>query len=195
MRLCRLALLSLALAILPTAAFAHPGAGHADGFVHGFLHPIGGLDHVLAMVAVGLLAARLGGQALWLVPSSFIAMMVLGGIAGANGAALPLVELGISGSILVLGLVIALGRQLPTAVAMAMVGFFGVFHGFAHGAEMPLDAQAFAYGAGFVAATTILHAAGLALGLFADRFARSWSAGLTGGALAMAGVGVMAGIL
>src|SRR5262249_14799751 len=122
MRLPRLALLSLALVTLPPAAFAHPGAGAPIGFAHGLMHPIGGFDHVLAMVAVGLLAQRLGGRALWLVPLSFIATMVLGGIAGANGFGLPLVELGISGSIMVLGFVIALGRGLPTALAMALVG-------------------------------------------------------------------------
>src|SRR5689334_11687904 len=106
MRLPRAALLTLAFTTLPTAAFAHTGAGDTNGFAHGFMHPISGLDHVLAMVAVGLLAARLGGRALWLVPLSFVTMMILGGVAGAAGVGLPFVELGISGSILVLGVVI-----------------------------------------------------------------------------------------
>lgn len=197
-RLPRLALLSFALATLPTAAFAHTGAGDTNGFVHGFMHPVGGLDHVLAMVAVGLLAARLGGRALWLVPLSFVAMMILGGVAGASGIGLPFVELGISGSILVLGFVLALGRQLPTGLAMALVGFFGIFHGHAHGTEMPVDAQGFAYGSGFVLATALLHAAGLALGIGADRLAGSWSAKtsrVAGGAMAAAGAGIMAGVL
>src|SRR5262245_27442008 len=144
MSLTRPALLSLAIMIFPTAAFAHTGAGQASGFAHGFLHPFGGLDHVLAMSAVGLLAARLGGRAMWLIPLSFVAMMVLGGIAGVNGVNLPFVELGISGSILVLGFVIALGRQLPTTLAMALVGFFGIFHGFAHGTEMPVGVHGLA---------------------------------------------------
>jgi urease accessory protein len=198
MRLPRLALLSLALAALPTAAFAHTGVGDTSGFAHGFMHPTGGLDHVLAMVAVGLLAARLGGRALWLVPLSFVSMMVLGGVAGASGISLPFVEMGISGSILVLGFVIALGRQLPTVLAMTLVGFFGIFHGHAHGTEMPVDVQGFAYGAGFVLATTLLHAAGLALGIGADRLAGSWSARaarVAGGAMAAAGAGIMAGVL
>ncbi|MGE3873271.1 MAG: HupE/UreJ family protein [Parvibaculaceae bacterium] len=197
MRLPRLALLSLALAALPTAALAHTGVGDTSGFAHGFMHPVGGLDHVLAMVAVGLLAARLGGRALWLVPLSFVTMMILGGVAGASGVGLPFVELGISGSILVLGFVIALGRQLPTGLAMALVGFFGIFHGHAHGTEMPVDAQGFAYGAGFVLATALLHAAGLALGFGADRLAGSWSARasrVAGGAMAAAGAGIMAGV-
>ena len=196
MRLPRLALLSVALATSPTAAFAHTGVGDTSGFMHGFMHPIGGLDHVLAMVAVGILAARLGGRALWLVPLAFVTMMVLGGIAGASGYDLPFVELGISGSILVLGFVLALGRQLPTALAMAMVGFFGIFHGHAHGTEMPVDAQGFAYGAGFVLATALLHASGLAFGMGADRLAGSWSARasrIAGGAMAAAGAGIMAG--
>jgi urease accessory protein len=197
-RLPRLALLSFALVTLPSAAFAHTGVGDASGFVHGFMHPVGGLDHVLAMVAVGLLAARLGGRALWLVPLSFVTAMILGGIAGASGAGLPFVELGIAGSVLVLGFVLALGRQFPTSLAMAMVGFFGIFHGHAHGTEMPVDAQGFAYGAGFVLATALLHAAGLALGIGADRLAGSWSiraSRIAGGAMAAAGAGIMAGAL
>jgi len=197
MRLPRLVLSSLAFATLPTAAFAHTGVGDTNGFVHGFMHPVGGLDHVLAMVAVGLLAARLGGRALWLVPLSFVTMMILGGVVGASGIGLPYVELGISGSILVLGFVIALGRQLPTGLAMALVGFFGIFHGHAHGTEMPVDVQGFAYGAGFVLATALLHAAGLALGLGADRLAGAWSARasrVAGGAMAAAGAGIMAGV-
>ena len=196
MRLPRFALLSLALASLPTAAFAHTGAGATNGFAHGFMHPFGGLDHVLAMVAVGLLAARLGGRALWLVPLSFVTMMILGGAAGASGVGLPLVELGISGSILTLGFVLALGRRLPTALAMALAGFFAIFHGHAHGTEMPVDAQGFLYGAGFVLATALLHMAGLAAGIAGDRLAGSWSARagrVAGGVMAAAGAGLLAG--
>ena len=198
-RLSRLAITSLALAmLLPSAAYAHTGVGDTSGFAHGFMHPIGGLDHVLAMVAVGLLAARLGGRALWLVPLSFVTMMIVGGIAGAGGIGLPFVELGISGSILVLGFVIALGRQIPTPVAMALAGFFAIFHGHAHGTEMPVDAAGLAYGAGFVAATALLHAAGLALGIGADRLASAWStraSRVAGGMMAAAGAGLMAGVI
>ena len=197
-RLSRLALLSLAFAAFPSAAFAHTGVGDTSGFMHGFMHPIGGLDHVLAMVAVGILAARLGGRAPWLVPLSFVTMMIVGGAAGASGTGLPFVELGISGSILVLGFVIALGRQIPTPVAMALAGFFAIFHGHAHGTEMPVDAAGFAYGAGFALATALLHAAGLALGIGADRLAGTWSAKasrIAGGAVAAAGAGIMAGVI
>jgi urease accessory protein len=189
--------MSLALASLPTVAFAHTGIGAADGLAHGFIHPFGGLDHVLAMVAVGLLAARLGGRALWLIPLSFLSMMILGGVAGASGIGLPLVELGLSGSILALGFVLALGRQLPTALAMALVGFFAIFHGHAHGTEMPVDAQGILFGAGFALATALLHVAGLALGVGADRLAGTWSSRasrVAGGVMAAAGAGIMAGV-
>jgi urease accessory protein len=198
-RLSRLAITSLALAtLLPCAAYAHTGVGSTSGFAHGFMHPIGGLDHVVAMMAVGLLAARLAGRALWLVPLSFVTMMIAGGIAGAGGIGLPFVELGISGSILVLGLVIALGRQIPTPVAMALAAFFAIFHGHAHGIEMPMDAAGFAYGAGFALATASLHAAGLAFGIGADRLVGAWSAKasrVAGGMMAAAGAGLMAGVI
>jgi urease accessory protein len=198
-RLSRLAITSLALAtLLPSAAYAHTGVGNTNGFAHGFMHPIGGLDHVLAMVAVGFLAARLSGRTLWLLPLSFVTMMIAGGIAGAGGIGLPFVELGISGSILVLGFVIALGRQIPTPVAMALAGFFAIFHGHAHGTEMPVDAAGFAYGAGFALATAFLHAAGLAVGIGADRPVGAWSAKasrVAGGVMAAAGAGLMAGVI
>ena len=196
-RLSRLAILALAT-LLPSAAYAHTGVGDTSGFAHGFMHPTGGLDHVLAMVAVGLLAARLGGRALWLVPFSFVTMMIVGGIAGVGGIGLPFVELGISGSILVLGFAIALGRQIPTPVAMALAGFFAIFHGHAHGTEMPVDAAGIAYGAGFVAATALLHATGIALGIGTERLGSAWSARasrIAGGAMAVAGAGLMAGVI
>jgi urease accessory protein len=193
----RLAIIALAT-LLPSAAYAHTGVGDTSGFAHGFMHPIGGLDHVFVMVAVGLLAARLGGRALWLVPLSFVTIMIVGGIAGVGGIGLPFVELGIAGSILVLGLVIALGRQIPTPLAMALAGFFAIFHGHAHGTEMRVDAASFAYGAGIVAATALLHAAGIALGIGADRLGSIWSAKasqVAGGLMAAAGAGLLAGVI
>jgi urease accessory protein len=193
----RLAIIALAT-LLPSAAYAHTGVGDTSGFAHGFMHPIGGLDHVFVMVAVGLLAARLGGRALWLVPLSFVTIMIVGGIAGVGGIGLPFVELGIAGSILVLGLVIALGRQIPTSLAMALAGFFAIFHGHAHGTEMRVDAASFAYGAGIVAATALLHAAGIALGIGADRLGSIWSAKasqVAGGLMAAAGAGLLAGVI
>ena len=128
---------------------AHTGSATVVGFVSGFLHPIGGLDHVLAMVAVGMLAALIGGRALWLVPASFLGAMVIGSALG-----LPAVRrVGIVASVVVLGAVVALAPGMPVTVAMALAAAFGMFHGHAHGAEMPAAASAVLYGLGFVTAT------------------------------------------
>jgi urease accessory protein len=161
--------LTLGAIFLPSAALAHPGHGDAGGLVHGFLHPLGGLDHVLAMVTVGMLAAQLGGRAIWLVPASFVTVMVLGGMLGLSGATLPTVEIAIAVSVVALGAVVALGLRMPVAAAMAMVGAFAVFHGYAHSVEMPGGTFAVTYAAGFIAATAMLHAAGIALGLTVAR--------------------------
>ncbi len=158
----RIAAVSLAFA--PTIAFAHPGHDGA-GLLHGFLHPLGGLDHIIAMVAVGLIAARLGGRALWLVPASFVSVMAVAGLAGMAGAGLPYVETGIALSVVVLGAVAVFGVAMPVAAAMGLVAFFAVFHGYAHGAEMPETASGLLYGIGFVAATAMLHGIGIGLGL------------------------------
>jgi urease accessory protein len=156
------------LAFVPAAALAHPGHDGA-GLVHGFMHPLGGFDHIIAMVAVGLMAARLGGRALWLVPASFVAAMTVAGLAAGAGVALPYVETGIVASVVVLGAVALFGVAMPVAAAMGLVGFFAVFHGYAHGLEMPGTASGLAYGAGFVAATAMLHAVGVGLGLVIGR--------------------------
>jgi urease accessory protein len=166
----RIAAASLAFA--PAVAFAHPGHDGAS-LATGFLHPLGGVDHIIAMVAVGLLAARLGGRAVWLVPASFVATMAVAGLAGMMGAGLPYVETGIALSVVVLAAVAVLGTAMPVAVAMGLVAFFAVFHGYAHGAEMPETMSGLAYGAGFVAATALLHGVGIALGLIIGQFARS----------------------
>jgi urease accessory protein len=160
------------IALAPVAASAHPGHDGA-GLVHGFMHPLGGYDHIIAMVAVGVLAARLGGRALWLVPASFVAAMTIAGAAGSTGVALPYVETGILASVLALGAVALFGMAMPVAAAIGLVGFFAVFHGYAHGLEMPATASALAYGAGFVAATAMLHAVGIGLGLAIGRTRRS----------------------
>jgi len=174
-------------------ALAHTGAGSVSGFATGFGHPIGGLDHVLAMVAVGILAAQQGGRALWLVPAAFVVMMIAGGALGVAGVALPYVGVGILGSVIVLGMIIAAGRRLPVALAMTLAGAFAVFHGHAHGTEMPLDASGFTYGAGFVLATALLHAAGIGLGLGAAAVARPLALRIGGGAIALAGLALAAG--
>src|SRR6185369_92072 len=122
----RSALLVLAIAAAPATAFAHVGVGDAHGFTHGFIHPISGIDHILAMVAVGMFAARLGGRALWLVPATFVLMMAAGGALGAAGLPVPFVEIGIAASIIVLGLAVAFQWSAPIAAAMGLVGFFAV---------------------------------------------------------------------
>lgn len=184
--------------LFATAAEAHTGAGGTSGLAYGFLHPLGGLDHLLAMVGVGLLAAFLGGRALWLVPAAFLVMMAAGGLLGIAGAGLPFVELGIALSIVVIGGALAWGRSLPLALAMALVGFFAVFHGHAHGAEMPAAASGLAYGLGFLAATAALHGAGLALGLGLDRLAGAASRTLAragGAVVGLSGLAILAGAL
>jgi urease accessory protein len=188
---------ALAAALLPTAALAHTGIGAAGGFALGFWHPIGGLDHVLAMMAVGALAVRLGGRALWLVPAAFVAMMAVGGFAGMAGLQLPFVETGIARSVVVLGLAVAPQWKLPVAAASALVGLFAIFHGHAHGSEMPVDASGIAYAVGFMLATAALHVAGIGLGVAVGRIgARSRLAlRASGGAMALAGVALLSGYL
>ena len=160
----RLALIT-ALALLPTAAYAHPDPSHALGFLHGFAHPLGGGDHILAMLAVGVFAAVLAGRALWLVPLSFLAMMVAGFGLGVSGITLPFTELAVAASGVVIGAAAMFGRSTPVPLAMSLVGVFAVFHGMAHGAEMPVESGAALYAIGFVAATALLHVAGVALTL------------------------------
>lgn len=166
----RRTLLAAALVLVPSLALAHPGLpGHAHDLATGFVHPLGGIDHVLAMVAVGLFAAQLGGRALWLAPASFVAAMAAAGLAGMSGLALPMTEVGIAASIVVLGGAIALRLAMPVAAAMALVAFFAMFHGYAHGLETPETASGLLYGLGFVAATALLHGLGIAIGLMVGR--------------------------
>jgi urease accessory protein len=184
-----------ALTLIPTAAFAHPGIGDAHGFVQGFAHPLGGLDHLLAMVTVGLLAWQLGGRALWLVPASFVLAMAAGGALGMAGIPVPFVEAGIAISVIVLGTMVALGTKAPLAITMALAALFAVFHGHAHGSEMPLDAGGVAYDAGFVLASALLIAAGIALdaaiGRIGDAYGRTIYR-LGGSLVALVGVAVLA---
>lgn len=161
--LAALALVSAALA--PSGAWAHTGGSALGGFASGFLHPLGGADHVLAMLAVGMWGAQLGAPAIWVLPVAFPLVMALGGVAGILGLPLPSVEWGIALSVIVLGSAIALGRPPRLAVAALLVAFFAVFHGYAHGAELPGQAGALAYSAGFVVATGTIHLTGIALGL------------------------------
>ena len=153
------------LVAMSGVAEAHTGHG-TTGFMHGFSHPFTGIDHISVMIAVGLFAAMLGGRARYLLPMSFVAMMTVGAALAMNGFVLPFVEIGIAASIIVLVGVVAMRWNASLSAATALCGFFAVFHGFAHGAEMPVDASGLSYGLGFVVATVVLHAIGLASGMF-----------------------------
>lgn len=184
--------------LAPGAAYAHVGAGDTHSFSYGFMHPIGGLDHILAMVAVGMLAANLGGRALWAVPLSFVAAMAFGGYLGVLAAEVPFVELGIALSVIVFGLAIASNVRLPIVIAMALVGVFAIFHGHAHGEEMPGDASGAAYAIGFMLATALLHIGGIALGVGIQQIgAAHWSraARISGVGLSLAGAAILTGAL
>jgi len=192
------AALALFFLCLPVSAFAHIGVGDASGLANGFSHPLSGLDHVLAMVAVGLFAARLGGSALWLVPAAFISMMALAAVAAMAGIGLPIAEIGIALSVVVLGLAIAFEFNPPLLAAMALVGMFAIFHGHSHGTEMPETVSGLTYGAGFLVATGALHVLGIALGLTISRTGAILSRYIVqagGGAMALAGVGILAGLM
>ena len=179
-------------------AQAHVGLGDGHDLAHGFAHPLGGLDHVLAMVAVGLFAAHLGGRALWLVPAAFMGMMAAGAALGMAGVAVPMVETGIGLSVLVFGLAVALRWTLPAGLAVALVGVFAVFHGHAHGAELPETAGGLAFAAGFLGATALLHLAGLSLGAIIARLGETGglrAARVAGLFLSAAGVALLAGVV
>ncbi len=175
--------------LLARAAAAHTSEGMAGGLASGFLHPIQGLDHVIAMVAVGLWGGQLGRPALWLLPVAFPMVMALGGAAGARGLPLPGVEIGIAMSGIVLGVMVAGALRPALPVALALVGIFAVFHGHAHGTELPGAANPLAYGVGFVASTGLLHLAGIAVGLLVHvRPAGPWVVRGCGAAIAAGGV-------
>lgn len=182
--------LAIAAMLAGGPALAHTGAGAGTSLLDGLAHPLAGPDHLLAMLAVGLLAAQAGGRALWAVPASFVAAMALGGIAGMAGLGLPLVEFGIVGSVVVLGALVALAPRLKLAAACGIVGAFALFHGHAHGTEMAGDASAPLYAAGFLVATAALHALGVGLGLvLAGRAGRAAGAAIGLGGLGLAAFG------
>lgn len=161
-----------ALLLIPSLAMAHSGAGGLNGFLSGFLHPVSGLDHVVAMVAVGIWGAQLGAPALWVLPVTFPVVMAFGGVLGVYGVPLPAIEYGIAGSGIVLGLLIVFAVRLPLSLAGIVVAIFAIFHGYAHGAELPSSIDPISYSGGFVLATGLLHLGGIAIGLL-DR----WKAG------------------
>lgn len=177
-----------AVLMWPMSAVAHTRGGEAIGFLSGAQHPISGLDHVLAMIAVGLWGAQLGAPAVWVLPVTFPMVMAFGGMLGLMGVRLPGLEIGIALSAIVLGLAVCSEARPPLWVAALLVGAFAIFHGHAHGTELPAGANAILYSIGFVIATGSLHAAGISLGLV-----HRWPAGraalqVAGALVALAGV-------
>jgi len=151
--------------LLPVTAPAHEQGGAAAGFLTGLLHPISGADHVLAMIAVGLWGAQLGAPAIWQLPIAFPMMMAIGGFLGLIGVPLPAVETGIALSAILLGAMVLTEARPPLGLAILLVGFFAIFHGHAHGTELPPGQSGLTYSIGFVTATGCLHAIGIAIGL------------------------------
>ena len=163
---CRIIL--WALLALPSCSFAHPILKEG-GFGSGLAHPALGFDHFLAMLSVGLLSVQLGGRAIWTVPATFVLFVLIGGILGMHDVPLFTVEAGIASSVLILGLAILADRKIPVLIAMAGVAVFGLFHGHAHGTEMPGFVHPAAYASGFVLGTALIHLLGVGLGLIATR--------------------------
>lgn len=183
----------LAMIALSSPAMAHAGHGYGGGFASGFLHPVAGWDHVAAMVAVGLWGAFLGAPSIWLLPIVFPLVMAIGAVMGILGVPVPAVETGIALSAVILGLMIALAVKAPIWVSSVIVGLFAIFHGYAHGAELPASANIFAYAVGFVTATGLLHLVGIAFG-----YPVKWRNGQiavrsAGGLISLAGLAFLAG--
>lgn len=176
----------VALVFIPARVLAHVTGDVAGGLASGFLHPISGLDHVVAMVAVGLWGSQLGKPAIWILPVTFPIVMAFGGVMGVREIPLPPVELGIALSAIVLGAAVALSVKPPLWAAAAVVGAFAVFHGYAHGTELPRAAAPLAYGSGFVLTTGMLHVCGIAIGTI-----HRWPAG----AKVVRGCGVLVAVV
>ncbi len=178
--------------LLTATAQAHPGhdGDHGGGltwdFTGGLVHPLGGLDHLLAMVAVGVWAAHLGGRARWAVPAAFMAALAVGAALGSGGASVGWLEQAIAASVLGLGFLVVTAARLPLAAGMGLAALFAIFHGVAHGAEMPANASGTAFGLGFLVATAALHTCGVGLGLLSAR-APKWVRQSAGASLVLAG--------
>lgn len=195
MRRTSLLIVSTVLILSAGTASAHEATGLAGGFASGFMHPILGWDHVAAMVAVGLWGAFLGNPAIWILPVVFPLVMALGGALGVLGVPIPAVETGIAASAVVLGLMVALAARPPIWVAALIVGAFAIFHGHAHGTELPEAANPLAYSVGFVIATGLLHLCGIAFGLLVRWPAGKVAVQAGGAAIALAGLGFLTGIV
>ena len=188
------ALMCLVMLLVAGAAQAHTEGSVAGGFISGFSHPLFGLDHLLAMVAVGIWGATLGRPLVWALPVAFPLLMVVGAVMGIAGLPVPFIEVGIAVSVIVLGIAIAAAWRAPVAVAVAIVSVFGIFHGFAHGTELPETASPAAYAAGFVLSTGLLHLAGIAIGLLKSVPRGSLILRGSGALIAVVGVWILSGM-
>ncbi len=185
-RLTTLLTLSITLLAYIPAASAHNMVIEGTAFIAGLTHPFMGLDHLLAMVAVGIWAAQTGGSAIWRLPLSFIVMMAVAALISANGYSMPTLEPLIAGSVVLLGLMVVFAIRLPVNLSLLLVGLFAVFHGYAHGLEMPQASSAIQYGSGFILATTLLHLIGIGLGKITYR--KQLLSRLSGSIITLAGL-------
>jgi len=177
----------LILSFLPTLAHAHIGVGVASGWMHGVLHPFLGLDHLFAMLAVGLWARQMGGRALWAIPLTFVSVMALGGLLSMSEMSLPFIEGGIFFSLIALGFLVAVAIQLPLSVSAGIVGVFALFHGYAHVTEMPKSASGLSYALGFMLSTALLHVAGIVMATGLTKIGRLQWLRLIGACIAVFG--------
>lgn len=190
-------LIALLFAAIPGVAYAHDGTNLGlGGFLSGIVHPVLGYDHLLAMLSVGIISAQIGGRAIWTVPSTFVAVMAVGGVLGLMNIGLTVTELGIAVSLVILGLVIAAERRIPMLAVMIGVGFFAIFHGYAHGTEMPDTAEPVLYALGFLVGTAMIHIAGVVIGDISRHYERGKVVLRVGGALiAVVGLLFIFGVL
>jgi urease accessory protein len=186
-----LVMMALWIFILPATASAHSEGGTIGGFISGFKHPLTGLDHIVAMVAVGLWGAFLGGRAMWTLPVVFPVVMAMGGALGVVGVPLPGVEIGIALSGIILGAMVALAAMPPLWVAAVIVGIFAIFHGHAHGSELPEAANALSFASGFVISTGLIHLGGIAFGLLVKWPWGRIAVRAGGGAITLVGFGFL----
>ena len=184
----RCASLGLALLLHAQVAHAHMQGGESAGLLSGLAHPISGLDHVVAMIAVGLWGAQLGAPAIWVLPVAFPMVMALGGMLGLLGVPLPGIEAGIAASAIVLGAAVMMELRPPLVVAAVVVGFFAIFHGYAHGNELHGGESALLYSLGFVIATGCLHGVGITIGVVHRWHWGQRALRLAGAAITVAGV-------
>ncbi|MBN8571729.1 MAG: HupE/UreJ family protein [Ignavibacteria bacterium] len=181
-------LLLFALLFSSTNLFAHPLLGTQSGFSNGFFHPLSGLDHILAMLAVGIWAAQMGGKAKWIIPITFVGLMSVGGVLGMNNINLPFAEIGILVSVVVLGVLILAGVKLPMLVSSVLVGVFALCHGHTHGTELPAAASGVMYAAGFALTTIVLHLSGIGFGTAVNKIANEKIVKFSGAMIAIAGL-------